>query len=66
MAMGGQGPWAVAIMWVVTVVAFVFVILRAYTRIKVVQSYGVDDHVYNFAFVSLGPHGPRIHGRDKC
>lgn len=53
-------------MWVVTVVAFVFVILRAYTRIKVVQSYGVDDHVYNFAFVSLGPHGPRIHGRDKC
>ncbi|EAQ87745.1 hypothetical protein CHGG_04364 [Chaetomium globosum CBS 148.51] len=53
MAMGGQGPWAVAVMWVVTVVAFVFVILRAYTRIKVVQSYGVDDHVYNFAFLLL-------------
>lgn len=54
MTMGGHGPWAVAVMWIVTVVALVFVLLRAYTRIKVVQSYGVDDHVYNFAFVSPG------------
>jgi hypothetical protein len=36
----------------VTVVAAVFVALRAYTRIVVVRSYGIDDHVYNFAFVS--------------
>lgn len=53
-------------MWIVTAVAFAFVILRAYTRIKVVQSYGVDDHVYNFAFVSLGFHGPRIHLKGSC
>ncbi|KAK4033041.1 hypothetical protein C8A01DRAFT_40508 [Parachaetomium inaequale] len=53
MPMGGQGPWAVAVMWMVTVVAAVFVALRAYTRILVVQSYGIDDHVYNFAFALL-------------
>jgi hypothetical protein len=40
-------------MWIVTAVTFIFVILRAYTRIRVVQSYGVDDHVYNFAFFLL-------------
>ncbi|KAK3294502.1 uncharacterized protein B0H64DRAFT_188895 [Chaetomium fimeti] len=53
MAIGGQGPWAIAVMWIVTAVTFIFVILRAYTRIRVVQSYGVDDHVYNFAFFLL-------------
>ncbi|KAH6856277.1 hypothetical protein B0I37DRAFT_351358 [Chaetomium sp. MPI-CAGE-AT-0009] len=53
MAMGGHGPWAISVMWIVTIVTFVFVILRAYTRIRVVQSYGLDDHVYNFAFLLL-------------
>jgi hypothetical protein len=51
MAMGGQGPWAISVMWIVTALALVFVILRAYTRLVLVQSCGVDDHVYNFAFV---------------
>jgi hypothetical protein len=39
-------------MWIVTAVALAFVILRAYTPLVLVQSCGVDDHVYNFAFVS--------------
>ncbi len=52
MAMGGEGPWAVSVMWIVTGIAFVFVVLRVYTRAVVVESLGIDDHVYNFAFVS--------------
>lgn len=55
--MGGQGPWAIAVMWIVTAVTLVFVLLRIYTRAYVVQSYGVDDHVYNLAFVSQMPCG---------
>ncbi|GAB1319258.1 Integral membrane protein pth11 [Madurella fahalii] len=53
MAMGGDGPWAVAVMWIVTILTFIFVLLRVYTRALVVQNYGIDDHVYNFAFVLL-------------
>jgi hypothetical protein len=53
MAMQGDGPWAVAVMWILTVLTFAFVVLRFYTRSVVVQSTGIDDHVYNFAFVSL-------------
>lgn len=52
MVMGGDGPWAVAVMWSLTAVTFVFVLLRIYTRVGVVNSFGIDDHVYNLAFVS--------------
>lgn len=55
MAFGGEGPTAVIAMWVLTAVTFVFVALRTYTRIYVVQSSGIDDHVYNLAFVSAPP-----------
>ncbi len=80
MAMGGEGPRAITVMWIVTALAFVFVVLRTYTRAVVVQSFGVDDHVYNFAFVSqTRPDAPRclltllrvpgspclLHGRDN-
>lgn len=51
MASGGDGPWAVAVMWSLAGVVFVFVLLRIYTRAIVVTSFGVDDHVYNLAFV---------------
>ncbi|KAM0420320.1 hypothetical protein ACHAPT_011862 [Fusarium lateritium] len=50
MAMGGDGPWAISVMWSLTSVTLIFVILRVYTRVFVVKSYGVDDHVYNLAF----------------
>lgn len=52
MTMQGDGPWAVAVMWAVVAVTLVFVVLRIYTRAVVVASYGIDDHVYNLAFVS--------------
>lgn len=41
---------AVAVMSVLTVVLLVFTILRIYTRKFVVDSYGLDDHVYLLAF----------------
>ncbi|KAK0744867.1 hypothetical protein B0T21DRAFT_380984 [Apiosordaria backusii] len=53
MTFGGDGPWTVSVMWLVTALTFVFVILRIYTRAFVVESYGIDDHVYNFAFILL-------------
>ncbi|KAF5234165.1 hypothetical protein FANTH_12267 [Fusarium anthophilum] len=53
MPMGGDGPWAIAVMWALTVVVFIFVLLRLYTRVFVVESLGIDDHVYNVAFVFL-------------
>jgi hypothetical protein len=52
MAIGGDGPWVVAVMWSLTAIGIVFVALRIYTRVVVVKSFGVDDHVYNLAFVS--------------
>ncbi|KAH7477973.1 hypothetical protein FOMA001_g10305 [Fusarium oxysporum f. sp. matthiolae] len=53
MAIKGEGPWVTGAMWSLTAVAFIFVVLRAYTRIFVVKSFGVDDHVYNLAFIFL-------------
>ncbi|KAH6898040.1 hypothetical protein B0T10DRAFT_525463 [Thelonectria olida] len=50
MPSGGDGPWAVAVMWSLAGVVFVFVLLRIYTRAIVVTSFGIDDHVYNLAF----------------
>lgn len=51
MAMGGDGPWVVTVMWSLTAIGTVFVALRIYTRVVIVKSFGVDDHVYNLAFV---------------
>ncbi|KAH7142930.1 hypothetical protein B0J13DRAFT_585588 [Dactylonectria estremocensis] len=49
---GGDGPWAVAVTWVLTVVVLVFVILRIYTRAIIVKWYGTEDHVYNMSDIS--------------
>jgi hypothetical protein len=51
MAMGGDAPWAMAVMWLMCSLAFLFLCLRLYTRIVCVTSYGIDDHVYVVAFV---------------
>jgi hypothetical protein len=64
--MAGDGPWAITVMWIVTVLTFVFVVLRAYTRAIVVKSHGIDDHVYYLAFVSwplFGVMGFRTRGQ---
>lgn len=44
---------AMAIMWSLTVVTWVFVILRTYTRAVLVRHVGADDYVYVFSGVSL-------------
>ncbi|KAK8084443.1 hypothetical protein PG997_005714, partial [Apiospora hydei] len=53
MAMGGDGPWAITVMWALTAATFIFVLLRTYTRVVVVKSFGIDDGVYILAFVFL-------------
>ena len=53
MAVAGDGPKALAVMYSLTFVVLLFTALRIYTRIAVVQSYGLDDHVYVFAFILL-------------
>ncbi|KAI1871210.1 uncharacterized protein JN550_004655 [Neoarthrinium moseri] len=53
MAYNGAGREAVTNMWILTAVTLIFVALRIYTRVWVVRSFGVDDHVYNIAFLLL-------------
>ncbi|KAF0315790.1 integral membrane protein pth11 [Colletotrichum asianum] len=53
MPLGGSGRWAIATMWSLTALTLAFVILRTYTRVVIVEAYGVDDHVYNLAFAFL-------------
>ncbi|KAK6212556.1 hypothetical protein LQW54_005141 [Pestalotiopsis sp. IQ-011] len=53
MAYGGDATQAITAMWILTVLTLVFVVLRTYTRAFVVKAYGIDDHVYNFAFLLL-------------
>lgn len=48
---GGKGPRSIAVMWLMTFLSFVLVILRLYTRIYVVKAVGIDDHVFNLAWV---------------
>lgn len=50
--LGGDAPMMLSILWSLTFVAFVFVLLRLYTRVKVVEAYGWDDHFFNASFVS--------------
>lgn len=51
--MGGDAPQALAVMWAMTFLTFVFVILRMYTRVVKVKSFGIDDIVYNISFLFL-------------
>ncbi|KAH8683780.1 hypothetical protein BGZ61DRAFT_496109 [Ilyonectria robusta] len=53
MAMAGDGPWAVAVMWSLTVMVLIFVILRIYARMILVKAFGTDDFVFILAFVCL-------------
>lgn len=41
------------IVWGLTAVTFIFVVLRLYTRIKVLHAYGPDDRLFNAAFVRI-------------
>ncbi|MBE3042884.1 hypothetical protein IMZ48_09990 [Candidatus Bathyarchaeota archaeon] len=43
-------------MWFLTAFVFFFLMLRLYTRIFCLASFGIDDHIYAVAFVSYYPH----------
>ncbi|KAB8236693.1 uncharacterized protein BDW43DRAFT_308370 [Aspergillus alliaceus] len=51
--LAGQAPKAIAIMWVMVFISFIFVPLRLYTRIFVLKALGLDDHVFNLGWVCL-------------
>lgn len=50
---GGQATTALAIMWVLVAVVFAFIALRLYTRIKILNQLGSDDHVYTLSGVGI-------------
>lgn len=53
MAMNSEGAQMVAVLWSLTAIVLVFLVLRAYTRIVCVASYGIDDHFYALTCVSF-------------
>lgn len=53
MAMGGDGPGAITVMWVMVALTALCVSLRLYVRMFLVANTGYDDHVYILAFVSI-------------
>jgi hypothetical protein len=52
LGLGGDAPKMLAVLWSLTALALVFVLLRLYTRLRVLRAYGLDDYFYNAAFVS--------------
>lgn len=53
MVISGDGPRVVAALWIMTAIVFFWVVLRNYTRGILLRSFGIDDHVFNVAFVRL-------------
>ncbi|KAK8062670.1 hypothetical protein PG997_014767, partial [Apiospora hydei] len=53
MAADDQGPRLMAVLWALTAIVFVFLLLRIYTRVICVASYGVDDHFFLIAFLLM-------------
>lgn len=52
-SLGGEAPWALGVMWMLAAMVFLLLVLRLYTRIVCLASYGIDDHVYLIAFIFL-------------
>ncbi|KAF7534199.1 hypothetical protein G7054_g6406 [Neopestalotiopsis clavispora] len=46
MALSNESAYMTSVLWGLTAVVLVFLVLRAYTRIVCVASYGIDDHFY--------------------
>lgn len=45
----------IAVLWALFLVTSIFVILRLFSRVKILQFYSAEDYLYNVAFVSLRP-----------
>lgn len=43
----------IIILWVLFFITSIFVVLRFYSRIRILQFYALEDHLYNVAFVSF-------------
>jgi hypothetical protein len=43
----------IAVLWTLFFVTSIFVILRLFSRVKILQFYSAEDYLYNVAFVSL-------------
>ncbi|KAK7912186.1 hypothetical protein PG985_014667 [Apiospora marii] len=53
MAADDQGPRLMAVLWALTAIVFIFLLMRIYTRVICVASYGVDDHFFLIAFLLM-------------
>ncbi|KAK8079299.1 hypothetical protein PG994_003106 [Apiospora phragmitis] len=53
MAADDQGPRLMAVLWALTAIVFLFLLMRIYTRVICVASYGVDDHFFLIAFLLM-------------
>ncbi|KAH8169992.1 hypothetical protein LIA77_10536 [Sarocladium implicatum] len=53
LGLGGDSPMMLSVLWSLTLVATLFVGLRLYTRLHVLQSYGWDDHFFNASYATL-------------
>lgn len=42
----------IAVLWTLFFVTGIFVVLRLFSRIKILQFYAIEDYLYNVAFVS--------------
>ncbi|KAL4883506.1 hypothetical protein BJY04DRAFT_216329 [Aspergillus karnatakaensis] len=51
--LAGKGIRAVAVMWVMVFLSFILLPLRLYTRIYINKALGLDDFVFNLAWVFL-------------
>lgn len=49
-----KGPMLLGVVWTFQVFAFALVGLRLYARLRVVQTYGWDDHFFNASVVCAG------------
>lgn len=53
MGLKGDAGWALGVMWLMCGLVFMFLLLRIYTRVVCLASYGLDDHIYIVAFIFL-------------
>ena len=55
MQIQGDAPWVLGVCWMLTALVLVFVLLRIYTRVFIVDSFGYDDSAYIVAYVCPAP-----------
>lgn len=52
LAMGGDAPVAMTLVWIMFGTLTVFLLLRVYTRVYLLAAPGMDDYLYFLAYVS--------------